>query len=75
MMNKMPDMNTLKNLGKTAWYVLCMPWNGAVKNIADDMRSGSANIMWKYPFFAGLAGYPFGFYYHESKYFLVEIFS
>jgi hypothetical protein len=72
MMNKMPDMNTLKNLGKTVMYIIRMPWNGVVKNLHDDMRSGSANIMWKYPLAAGLAGYPFGFYYHESKTSLLE---
>lgn len=71
MMNQMPDMNTFRNLGKTVIYILKMPWNGMVKNLHDDMRSGSANIMWKYPLAAGLAGYPFGFYYHESKTFCV----
>lgn len=70
MMNKMPDMETLRNLTKTIIYIIKMPWNGGVKNLHVDMRSGSANIMWKYPLAAGLAAYPIGFYYHESKIFL-----
>lgn len=44
-----------------------MPYNGLVKNMHEDIKSGGANFFWKFPLGLSLCCYPVPFYYHESK--------
>jgi hypothetical protein len=67
MVDSLPTSEHFAQARKYAYKVAYMPWNGVCKNVHYDLRSGSANLLWKYPLVCAMGGYPFGYYYHESK--------
>ena len=66
-MAAIPKMAQFRQAAETAFRIACIPWNGICKNVHTDLRSGSANMLWKFPLVAAMMQYPLGFYFHESK--------
>ena len=57
----------VKYVFRTTMYLIKMPYNALIKNMAVDAQQGNANFFWKYPLGMSAVSYPVPFYYHESK--------